>query len=166
MTEYRYHVALVVPGSQQDAANEAAAALTGRPEDLATFRLSRSLLDGFGGRYLIAGPTPMTQRHLDTLPMLSGEFQVDARWAVIREWIGNEAVPVQNFGEWLQSEGLTVETPLVYRMNTDTLEGLQELDGVGPTLAQRIIGGRPYFDESDLINVQGISQAMVDGWTE
>lgn len=165
-TKHKYHVAIVIPESQQDAANEAAAALTGRPEDLATFRASRSLLDAAGERYLVAGPTPMTQRHLDNLPMLSGEFEVDARWAVIREWVGNEAVTVLPFEEWLESEGLTVETPLIYRMNTDTAEGLQELDGVGPTLAQRIIDGRPYFTESDLVEVQGISQAMIDGWTE
>lgn len=166
MTKHKYHVAIVIPESQQEAANEAAAALTGRPEDLATFRPSRSLLDAAGERCLVAGPTPMTERHLDTLPMLSGEFGVGARWAVIREWVGNEAVTVLPYDEWLESEGLTVETPIVYRMNTDTAEGLRSLDGVGPTLAQRIIDGRPYFDESDLINVQGISQAMVDGWTE
>lgn len=163
-TLYKHHVAIVVPEPQQEAANEGAAALSGRPEDLATFRTDRAALDATGARYLIAGPTPMTDAHIDALPMLASQFGVDAQWAVIREWVGNEAVPVQDFGEWLDGQGLTVETPLIYRMNTDTIEGLQELDGIGPALAQRIIDERPYITDANLVEVQGISQAMIDEW--
>lgn len=49
-------------------------------------------------------------------------------------------------------------------VNTASKEELETLDGVGPSLAQAIIDGRPWASINDLTSVSGISQAMVDGW--
>jgi len=41
-------------------------------------------------------------------------------------------------------------------INTATLQQLEELVGVGPTIGQRIIDARPYASVDDLLKVQGI----------
>lgn len=60
----------------------------------------------------------------------------------------------QLFG--IESSGVNV--------NTATAEELESLSGVGASLAQQIIDGRPWADVNDLTTIQGISQGMVDGW--
>ena len=52
----------------------------------------------------------------------------------------------------------------VVNVNTDTSTQLQTLSGVGPALAQRIIDDRPYEAVEDLVDVQGITVEMVEGW--
>lgn len=52
----------------------------------------------------------------------------------------------------------------VVDVNTAPTEELQSLEGVGPSLAQKIIDGRPYDSVDDLTRVSGVSQSMVDGW--
>lgn len=47
-------------------------------------------------------------------------------------------------------------------INSATLEQLQTLNGVGPSTAQKIINGRPYEKEEDLLNVSGIGQATYE----
>jgi competence protein ComEA len=46
-------------------------------------------------------------------------------------------------------------------VNTADAETLATLPGVGPTIAQRIIEGRPYHSLADLEKVKGLSQAKV-----
>ena len=41
---------------------------------------------------------------------------------------------------------------------------LQSLDGVGASLGEAIIAGRPWDDPADLSQISGISDAMVAGW--
>ena len=49
-------------------------------------------------------------------------------------------------------------------INTATAEELESLSGVGASLAQQIIEGRPWATIDDLANISGISQGMVDSW--
>lgn len=49
-------------------------------------------------------------------------------------------------------------------VNATSKEELETLDGVGPSLAQAIIDGRPWTSVNDLTTISGISQTMVDGW--
>ncbi len=47
-------------------------------------------------------------------------------------------------------------------INTASSEILQELSGVGPSTAQKIIDGRPYSRLEDLLDVKGIGDATFD----
>ena len=50
-------------------------------------------------------------------------------------------------------------------INTADAETLAErLPGVGASLAQAIVDGRPWADPADLAQIGGISAAMVEGW--
>jgi len=49
-------------------------------------------------------------------------------------------------------------------INGATSDDLQTLEGVGPSLAQAIIDGRPWVDPADLSQIDGISADMVDAW--
>lgn len=192
MTPYRHHIAIIVPASQQDAANQGAAALTGRPLDERTFRdePGRRFTGDEGGVYLLAGPTPMTEEAVEGVRILAGEdfepvhmpsdraekfrtlaeeLNVDAHWETIAVWDGGR-VPLTTVDEWASSLGLerepVPEEPEIdaVNVNTATSDELQTLDGVGPSLAQKIIDDRPYDEVDDLTRVSGISQDMVDGW--
>lgn len=44
-------------------------------------------------------------------------------------------------------------------INTATLEELDTLSGVGPSMAQKIVEGRPYSNVNDLLNISGIGEA-------
>lgn len=54
----------------------------------------------------------------------------------------------------------TTEPPI--NLNEATMEELMRLPRVGPTLAERIIEGRPYVDVEHLIDVQGIGETTLD----
>tara|TARA_R110002124_G_scaffold254181_1_gene419701 strand:- start:51 stop:500 length:450 start_codon:yes stop_codon:yes gene_type:complete len=47
-------------------------------------------------------------------------------------------------------------------LNTATMEELMTLPRVGPTLAERIMEGRPFDDVERLIKVQGIGEATLE----
>ena len=185
MTDYRYHIALLVPASQIEPANEAAAALTGRPPDERTFRdePGRRYLDDEGATFLIAGPTPMKDEHVAALPLLASQFNVDAEWETIAIWDGGRQ-PLTTVEAWAEGLGLVKEvvpdepepviddgefepdTGELINVNTADSGELQKLEGVGPSLAQKIIDDRPYSTIDDLTRVSGVSEGMVDGWRD
>lgn len=55
----------------------------------------------------------------------------------------------------------TTKTPRV-DVNSADVETLETLPGIGPTLANRIVAGRPYKNASDLEKVQGLSKSKID----
>ena len=61
------------------------------------------------------------------------------------------------------SMGLT-PGPQPVDINHADSETLQSLDGVGASLAEAIIAGRPWVDPKDLSRISGISDAMVAAW--
>jgi len=48
-------------------------------------------------------------------------------------------------------------------LNTASREELEALPGVGPTLAERIVKGRPYWSVEDLLRVKGIGGKTLEG---
>lgn len=47
-------------------------------------------------------------------------------------------------------------------INTATARELETLPGIGPTLAELVIAGRPYADVADLARVRGIGERQVE----
>ena len=47
-------------------------------------------------------------------------------------------------------------------VNSANVETLQTLPGIGPTLADRIVAGRPYKNADELAKVKGLSKSKVD----
>jgi competence ComEA-like helix-hairpin-helix protein len=47
-------------------------------------------------------------------------------------------------------------------INSASLEKLQELNGVGPVYAERIIEGRPFEEVSELIQIKGIGEKTLE----
>lgn len=65
-----------------------------------------------------------------------------------------------------ESETVTPKTSGPVDINTATLDELQTLKGIGPSLAQRIIDYReeygPFTSVEDLLNVKGIGEATLN----
>lgn len=65
----------------------------------------------------------------------------------------------------VQAWGLELVRPI--NINTASAETLAaRLPGVGASLAQAIVDGRPWTDPANLTQIGGISAAMVEGWQD
>lgn len=60
-------------------------------------------------------------------------------------------------GEQLFVAELMADTPLV-SLNSATAAQLEELPGVGPVMAERIIAGRPFHRVEDVLQVSGVGE--------
>lgn len=63
----------------------------------------------------------------------------------------------------LRAEDLTEDMPCV-NINSCSSRELQQISGIGPATARRIIEQRPYADLDDLLAVSGISRNRLDQW--
>ncbi len=65
-----------------------------------------------------------------------------------------------------ETEDETEDTLECISINTATQEQIESLDGVGPSTATKIIGGRPYTQLDDLLKVSGIGEATFNKFKE
>lgn len=63
---------------------------------------------------------------------------------------------------WPQTSPL-VDEALRLDINRATAEQLQELPGIGPVLAQRILAERPFETREDILAVSGIGEHILEG---
>src|SRR5215467_10711657 len=93
----------------------------------------------------------MTARYLRSLIMRRPVLQINlsALWAVLV----SAAIAAT---AWSQSSTTPVD------VNTADVKTLETLPGIGSTLANRIVEGRPYKSIDDLAKVKGLSQSKVD----
>ncbi|WP_201292819.1 ComEA family DNA-binding protein, partial [Cellulomonas citrea] len=108
---------------------------------------------------------PAGARVLDALAAAGGSTP-DADLSAVnlaRELVDGEQVVVPRPGEVPAAIGAsaTGDGALV-DVNTATPAQLDELPGVGPVLAQRIVDGRPYRTVEDLDGVEGIGPSLLD----
>lgn len=71
-------------------------------------------------------------------------------------WLVNGQVAAQTKKPASNSKQVQVD------VNSADLKTLETLPGVGPTLAQRIVDGRPYKSVTDLGKVKGLSKSKLD----
>jgi len=74
----------------------------------------------------------------------------------------------QETGHYCETCGeiLTLCKDIRVNINLDNAEKLQELSGVGPSLAEEIIQNRRYHNIYDLAAINGISKDMIEGWKQ
>lgn len=48
--------------------------------------------------------------------------------------------------------------------NTASYEDLVSINGIGPSIAEGIIGGRPWQERNELARIRGISKIRLDEW--
>lgn len=56
-----------------------------------------------------------------------------------------------------------VDEALRLDINRATAQQLQELPGIGPVLAQRILAERPFETREDILAVSGIGESVLEG---
>lgn len=75
-------------------------------------------------------------------------------------WVAPETMPDGEGWQWSEEAGAWLLSVSLADSAT-----LQTLDGVGPTLSQAIIDGRPWASVDDLTGIDGISAGMVGAWS-
>lgn len=63
---------------------------------------------------------------------------------------------------WRQENPPKPPEPARVDLNSATQAELEALHGIGPSLAKRIIEGRPYRTYDDVLNVRGVGPAMLE----
>lgn len=51
-------------------------------------------------------------------------------------------------------------------INSATAEQLVEVSGIGESIAEEIVAGRPWAELSELSSISGVSEAMAEGWAD
>lgn len=77
-----------------------------------------------------------------------------SRWEPGRTTVTTEVLPLPS---------PFVEQSLRLNINQATAEQLEELPGIGPVLAQRILAQRPFAGREDLLAVSGIGESVLAG---
>ena len=84
--------------------------------------------------------------------------------------IAGAAIGLASAAIWLYRDARSVmpefgpaEGSLRVNINTATQEELETVPGIGPARATQIIAGRPYSSVDDLVRLNGIGPATVDG---
>jgi competence protein ComEA len=78
-------------------------------------------------------------------------------------WAWAGPAPLAFADQKTTGDSTDTSTPAKQKVNVNTADAktLATLPGVGPTIAQRIIDGRPYHSLADLEQVKGLSEAKV-----
>jgi hypothetical protein len=147
---YRKWVAISVPEASVDAANLAAAAMTGEPADLLTFTCKA--VDGDGNLHYVT-MVPMSELRFGELPkfrsILGGSFNILADRV---DGVWHERA---SFEDWLVQSNLTLideedETPM------------EHLDVLHDALHETVLDGGTTFDASSLQNYEHYSDDLKD----
>lgn len=165
MTRFTHHVAIIVPRANATAgelgAKAAWAQIRGKEERGFVGIFDRSAFSLEGDAHGVA-EMAIHEDLLPALPALAADLGATVEVTAIVE--SGELQRASSLAAVLENLGLILERTLLWRVNFQDSEDLQTLTGVGATLAQRIIDHRPYQTVAELVEVQGISQSMVDGW--
>jgi len=135
-------VALLLPGST-------VAAMHAAQETVGSTRLRVQPMPTTDGRWFLRGAI---------LPDLApgAAYAAALPHVAVADLAGVEVVP------WADGAALIRRPVDINEADASTLAA--RLPGVGPSLADAIIAGRPWVDPVDLSSISGISAAQVDGW--
>jgi len=103
-TEYDKWVAMAVPDSKVDAANEMAASITGNQADLQTF-VRRAFATN--GAIFYVTLVPMRESVFELMPTL--QSTMEGTYDVIKLRTNHEWMTIKTFEEWLMQVGLVLE---------------------------------------------------------